>query len=265
MSAPVARVTVGERVTDLTPGGELLIGRDRRCEIALPDEGRLSRRAVRLRSRDGGVLVTNLSRTHALVIDAHGTVSRLEPASPDGADGGFVLSYGSARLSGPSWGSSPFAVDITVQGGVVRTVLPGWTSSGTATEEPLRLQRGTKEFVVALMLCRHRLEDPTRAAAPPAVPKLARDVLEATNSWHLVRDYDIDERTRLRLTRRMHEHLKTLRAKLVRSGLAAEGAEISPPLVVSLLIDSGAIRRQDLALLSDKAWLQRQEEQWWDA
>ncbi|WP_433802896.1 FHA domain-containing protein [Actinomycetospora sp. CA-084318] len=253
-------------MADLVPGGELLIGRDVRCEIPVPDEGRLSRRAVRLRSRDGGVVVTNLSHTHAVLVDAHGTVSRLEPVGPEGADGGFVLRAGSARLTGPSWGRSPFAVWITVEGAHHRTVLPGWTAGGVSvTAEPLRLQRRTKEFVVALLLCRHRLEDPTSAAPPPPVPKLARDVLEATNSWHLVRDYDVDERTRLRLTRRMHEHLKTLRAKVVRSGLAEEGAELPPMLLVSLLLDSGAVRRDDLALLSDEAWLERQEQQWWDA
>ena len=264
MNAPGARVAAGDRVAHLEPGSELLIGRDVRCEVPIPDEGRLSRRAVRLRSRDGGVVVTNLSHTHAVVIDAHGSVSRLEPAGPEGADGGFVLSHGAARLSGPSWGQSTFTVCISVEAGGARTALPAWPA-GSATEEPLRLQRRTKEFVVALLLCRHRLEDPTGAAVPAPVPQLTREILEATNSWHLVRDYDVDERTRVRLTRRIHEHLKTLRSKLVRSGLAPDGESISQPLMVSLLIDSGAVRRQDLALLGDDDWLRRQEQQWWNS
>ena len=79
------------------------------------------------------------------------------------------------------------------------------------------------------------------------------------------RELDTDEATRKRLTGRIHEHLKALRVKLVRGGLAERGARLTPSVMVDLLLACGAITRSHLRLLDDEAWLRAQEAQWWDA
>jgi hypothetical protein len=176
-----------------------------------------------------------------------------------------VLTRGRAEVSGPAWGASTFGVTVVVD--APSRPLPTFEGavSATVTSEPLRLRTGTKEFVTALMLCRQRLLDPTDTAPPPPVPELTRHVLEATNSWHLLHELDTDERARARLTGRVHEHLKALRVKIVRSGLAERGVRLSPVEMVDLLVAAGAVSRQHLALLNDREWLAAQEAQWWGA
>ena len=200
-----------------------------------------------------GVLITNLGATHGLVVDADGAVSRLPAASTGG-----VLTRGRAEVSGPAWGTSTFGLTVVVEA----PSLPMPTFEGavgaTVTSEPLRLRTGTKEFVTALMLCRQRLLDPTDTAAPPPVPELTRHVLGATNSWHLLHELDTDDRARARLTGRVHEHLKALRVKIVRSGLAERGVRLTPVEMVDLLVAAGAVTRQHLALLDDpRGWRPR--------
>ncbi|WP_218890076.1 hypothetical protein [Actinomycetospora corticicola] len=261
VNAPVVRAADGRTlpVTD-----RLVVGRDETCALSFPTEARLSRRALAVVPTGGGAVLTCLSRTHGLVVDADGALSRLPPASDEGPAGGYVLTRGRATVTGPSWGASAFVVTVTAAaptGPAVLTMDP----TGTATREPVRLRTHTKEFVTALMLCRHRLLDATDLAPPPEVPQLTRAVLEATNSWHLVHALDTDEATRKRLTGRIHEHLKALRVKLVRGGLAERGARLTPSVMVDLLLASGAITRSHLRLLDDEAWLRAQEAQWWDA
>lgn len=258
--APLLRAADG-RTLEVT--GRVVVGRDETCALSFPTEARLSRRALAVIPSGGGAVLTCLSRTHGLVVVADGALSRLPPASDDGAAGGFVLTRGSATVTGPSWGASPFVVTVTASDAAPAVVTMDPT--GTATREPVRLRTHTKEFVTALMLCRHRLLDATDLAPPPEVPQLTRAVLEATNSWHLVHVLDTDEVARRRLTGRIHEHLKALRVKLVRGGLAERGARLTPSVMVDLLLASGAITRSHLRLLDDEAWLRAQEAQWWDA
>jgi hypothetical protein len=264
MSAPAMRdlarvLTRDGRSVVIPAGGRLVLGRDEGCDLSFPDESRLSRRAVQLEWSHAGVLVTNLSRTHGLVVDADGAVSRL----PAGSAGG-VLTRGRAELSGPAWGASSFGVTVVVDAPAAPLpVRDGVVVGSTATNEPLRLRPRTKEFVTALMLCRRRLLDPTDIAPPPPVPQLTRLVLEATNSWHLLHEMDTDESARARLTGRVHEHLKALRVKIVRSGLADRDARLSPGEMVELLLAAGTVTRQHLDLLEDPAWLAHQEQQWW--
>ncbi|WP_433802967.1 hypothetical protein [Actinomycetospora sp. CA-084318] len=241
----------------------LVIGRDETCALSFPTETRLSRRALAVVPSGGGAVLTCLSRTHGLVVDADGAVSRLPPAADDGPAGGYVLTRGSATVTGPSRGASPFSLTITAAAAAPAVVTMDPT--GTATSEPVRLRTHTKEFVTALLLCRHRLLDATNLAPPPEVPELTRAVLAATNSWHLVAALDRDEATRKRLTGRIHEHLKALRVKLVRGGLAERGARLTASVMVDLLLATGAITRSHLRLFDDEAWLRAQEAQWWDA
>ncbi len=265
MSAPalrdVARVTARDgRSVVLPDGGWVVVGRDEGCALAFPDEARLSRRAVHLEWTGSGVLITNLSGTHGLIVDADGAVSRL----PAGSTGG-VLARRRADLTGPAWGVSPFGVSVLVDAEAAPAPAVEEAVGATVTHEPLRLRTGTKEFVTALMLCRHKLLDPTTTAPPPPVPELTRQVLEATNSWHLLHELDTDGRARTRLTGRVHEHLKALRAKIVRSGLAPRGVRLTPGEMVDLLVAAEAVTRAHLALLDDPAWLAAQEAQWWGA
>jgi hypothetical protein len=269
VSAPVtrevARVDIPDRSVVLHEDGEIVIGRDTRCTLAFPDEARLSRRAVRIQALETGVMITNLSRTHGLVVDAEGALSRLLPASPEGPTGSYVLGNGTAVVSGPSWEGSSFVVTVVVpRRAEVAAPFSSPGHTGTATEEPLRLRTRTKEFLTTLMLCRTRLVDATDLSAPPAVPQLTRQILEATNSWHLLRGFDTDEVTRNRLTGRVHEHLKALRAKLVRSGLVTRGARLTPAMMVDHLVVTGTVTRAHLALLDDDEWLRHQERLWWD-
>jgi hypothetical protein len=260
-AAPVrelARVTASDGRSVALVDGAIVVGRDAGCALAFPDESRLSRRAVHLEWSGSGVLITNLSATHGLVVDADGAVSRLPAASTGG-----VLTRGRAEVSGPAWGTSTFGFCVVVD--IPPLPLPTFEGavSSTVTSEPLRLRTGTKEFVTALMLCRQRLLDPTDTTPPPQVPELTRHVLGATNSWHLLHELDSDERARARLTGRVHEHLKALRVKIVRSDLAERGVRLTPIEMVDLLVAAGAVTRQHLTLLDDPGWLAAQEAQWW--
>jgi hypothetical protein len=95
------------------------------------------------------------------------------------------------------------------------------------------------------------------------VPQLTQDVLRTTNSWHLLRRLDVDETERARLTGRVHEHLKGLRKKILRVGLAPKGTRIPPGLLVELLVAVEALTVEDLTRLSDQPWLEWQEAHWW--
>ena len=260
MALPRLRAADG-RTLEVT--GRVVVGRDEACDLPFPDEARLSRRALAVVPQVGGALLTCLSRTHGLVVDADGAVSRLPPATDVGPSAVYVLTRGRATVTRPAWGASSFSVTVTAvaTAAIVVTMDP----TGTVTREPVRLRTGTKEFVTALMLCRHRLLDATDTAPPPEVPQLTRAVLEATNSWHLLHALEHDEATRKRLTGRIHEHLKALRVKLVRGGLAVRGARLTPAVMVDLLLAAGTITRSHLRLLDDEAWLRAQEAQWWDA
>ncbi|NMO90374.1 FHA domain-containing protein [Actinomycetospora sp. TBRC 11914] len=260
-----ARIRGGDRTVVLHEDGQAIIGRDAQCTLAFPDEARLSRRAARVQALDTGVMISNLSRTHGLVVDAEGALSRLPPAAPQGPRGSYVLTHGTAVITGPSWDRSPFHVTVVVpQAPSSSTSTPSGVATGTATEEPLQLRTRTKEFLTTMLLCRGRLLDATDLSAPPAVPQLTRQVLEATNSWHLLQAFDTDETTRNRLTGRVHEHLKALRAKLLRAGLAPRGSRLTPAMMVDLLVVSGVVTRAHLALLEDEDWLRHQEALWWD-
>lgn len=253
-------------VVDLGPDEPVVAGRDLGCTLTFPDEERLSRRAAVLSWNGFGVVITNVSRTHGLVVDAGGATARLPRVTEAGPTAGYFLARGAATVSGPSWPDSSFAVTVEVVRTVAESsVLADFSGQvvSTATREPLRLDTGTKEFLTALLLCRHRLLDAAAPGPPPAVPQLTRTVLETSNSWHLVRALERDEEARARLTGRVHEHLKSLRAKVVRHGLAPEGARLTPSVLVEVLLGSEAVTRDHLALLDDERWLAHQEQQWW--
>ncbi|PVZ04550.1 hypothetical protein [Actinomycetospora cinnamomea] len=248
----------------LTARRHLTVGRDATCDISFPGEARLSRRAVHLSWNGFGVVIANISRTHGLTVTAAATTARLPSRSEAGPTTGFFLASGTATIAGPSWPGSPFLVTVEVGAG---QLAPGSAVNValSATRQPFRLRTDTKEFLTALMLCRPRLEDPAGNATPPAAPQLTRQILEVTNSWHLVRQFDVDESVRKTLTGRVHEHLKGLRAKVLRHALVPGGTPLPPPALVDVLIASEAVTPLHLELLEDDAWLEWQESQWWES
>lgn len=260
----LARVTgPGGAVAVLTPGRPLTVGRDTACDLSFPGEARLSRRAAHLSWNGFGVVIANLSHTHGLTVTAAATTARLPSRSASGPTTGFFLASGTGTITGPSWPDSTFSVIVEV-GAAPVSPASAVNLALSETHEPFRLRPDTKEFLTALMLCRPRLEDPAGAATPPPVPQLTRQVLEVTNSWHLLREFTIDESLRTTLVGRVHEHLKGLRAKVLRHGLVAEGTRLPPPALVEVLVASEAVTPAHLALLDDDAWLEWQEAHWWE-
>jgi hypothetical protein len=259
-----ARVTGAQGTSVfLTEGHPLLVGRDHECDLSFPSEARLSRRAAHLSWNGFGVVIANVSRTHGLTVTAAATTARLPSRSAAGPTTGFFVASGTATMTGPSWPDSPFKVDVEVGASPIASSSAA-NLALSATREPFRLRPDTKEFLTALMLCRPRLEDPAGAATPPPVPQLTRQILEVTNSWHLLREFAVDESVRTTLVGRVHEHVKGLRAKVLRHELVPQGTRLPPPALVEVLVISEALTPAHLRLLHDDAWLEWQEAQWWD-
>jgi len=259
-----ARVTGSDGAcTELTERRPLSVGRDRACDLSFPDEARLSRRAAHLSWNGFGVVIANVSHTHGLTVSAAATTARLPSRSASGPTTGFFLASGTATIAGPSWPDSLFLVTVEV-GNVPGSPVSAADLGLSVTNQPFRLRSNTKEFLTALMLCRPRLEDPGGAAMPPPVPQLTHQILEVTNSWHLLREFTVDESVRATLTGRVHEHLKGLRAKVLRHGLVPQGTKLPPAALVEVLVVSEAVTPAHLELLHDEAWLEWQEAHWWE-
>lgn len=238
------------------------VGRDPACDISFPHEARLSRRAVHISWNVRGIVIANHSRTHGLSVSTATSTARL-PSRAAGPGTGFFLAQGLARVTAPTWVDSRFEVTVEVRRGA--DSLPSLVDPAlSTTAQALELEPYTKEFLTALMLCRPRLTNPADLAPPPPVPHLTRRILETTNSWHLLREMTLDEAVRTRLTGRVHEHLKGLRAKIARHGLAPPHVPISPAVLVDVLTGSETITASHLDLLDDPGWLGWQETHWWE-
>jgi hypothetical protein len=261
-----ARVVVPEQdcTWQLHPNDRLTFGRDRTIDITFSSDPQLSRLAGELRCVDDGVLIVNLSHNHALYVRSPDGETRLPPAGEEGPGGGAFVSDGTVDVIAPWWRASErrLVVDVNRDGSRL-PVGQRDEERSTSTRIPLTLNPDTKEFITALLLCRPGLLGGGPAASPPPVPELAREILKTTNSHHLLRQFDSDEVVRARLTGRVHEHLKQLRAKLTNRGLAPPGARLSAAVIADLLIDHDIVVHRHLALLDDPAWLERQEQRWW--
>ena len=67
---------------------------------------------------------------------------------------------------------------------------------------------------------------------------------------------------RTKLMNRTHEHLKSLRDKLVHAQLAPAESALSPESIADLLVGHNVLRPGHLDLLDDEEWLTRQEQNW---
>jgi hypothetical protein len=188
---------------------------------------------------------------------------RLPPAEEGTAPVASYLVDGEFEITVRNWEISRCRIIVAVKSAPsIDEQTPEAPQTQTATKYPLRLNPATKEFVTALVLCKPKLEARSLATPMPTVPELTRQVLETTGSHHLLREFDEDPSVRTRLTGRIHEHLKQLRAKLNSRGLAPPGA-LAPSVLADVLINNDIIMPSHLALLNDPAWLDTQAELWW--
>lgn len=255
----------------LRSGESLVFGRDPGVDLPLGDDPWLSRRAGEISVLADGVRISNLSKKHALYIKLKEDTLRLPPLGPESGDVGCFL------VSGDAEAGSGAMLD---QDRGVRIVLPDqWQQAEPAaaqdsadgdekpaqptTQLPIRLHAGTKEFMVAFVLCRPWLEDPTRTAPLPSAPQIAEAALQITGAHHLLRDLPNDQALRERLSQQVHEHLKGLRSKLKQSKLVRADVAVSLTVIASTLLYHDVIGRRHLALLNNTDWLTAQEDKWW--
>ena len=258
-----ARITThdGATVVELAYPDRLTFGRDPGGDLVFVDDFELSRRAGELRHDGSGVAVSNLSRVHSLFVNSLAGSIRLAPARENAAPGAYVMTDGIFEVTVRNWELSGCRIVVEVDS--TSTEEQNVDSHQTPqTVFPLRLNPETKEFVTAVVLCRPKLQAGPATPIMPTVPELTRQILEVTNSWHLLRRFEEDPVLRAQLTGRIHEHLRQLRQKLNGRGLVAKGA-LAPPVLADALINNDIIVPAHLALLDDPAWQATQADLWW--
>ena len=244
----------------LRVGKQLTFGRDRSVDIRFPAQVRLSRLAGLIRGVPDGVAITNLSSSHGLHVQTQrGTV--LLVAKADGRPVTSVLvSGGAADITWP--GSEGSGVRLTLRAFEAVEVVAVRTVTGGPTYHPLSLNERTKEFAVALLLCLPRLRGVPGRMTTPTVAELTRQVLHCTSSFSLLRRFEADRADRAKLVNRTHEHLKSLRDKIVQAGLASMGAGLSPEAIADLLVLHNVVRPEHVDLVENEDWLSWQEQNW---
>jgi hypothetical protein len=256
-------------------GERLVFGRangvDRADGVDLPvgEDPWLSRRAGEISVLFDGVRVSNLSRKHALHVQLSADLLRL-PAVTDeseSADAACFLVTGVALVGSGA---------MLKQDRMIRVVLPDqWQADelqddhpapvryGTTTQRPIRLRADTKDFMVAFLLCRPWLEDPTRMAPLPTASQIVEAALTITGAYHLLAILPNDPNLRERLSGQVNDHLKTLRGKLKRHRLVDKETSLTGTVIVSTLLHYDVIGPRHLALLNNSEWLSQQEDKWW--
>ncbi|GAA3209077.1 hypothetical protein [Actinocorallia longicatena] len=248
---------------DLDAGGRLVFGRGPDVDVIVRVGRGLSRRAGLIAALPGGVWIANISLTHALYAETAGEQIRLPRLETPGEPrGGWFLRDGEARVGSRSMLEDGLALRLEVSAG--GEPVPEPPPDGESTLLPLTLDRNTKLFLVALLWCRPWMLDPSRTTALPRTPEIARAALEITGASYELDRFSTDPVFRERLADRVGEHLRALRRKLVDRLLVRRGMRLSDEVVVGVLLDNAAIVPSDLLLLSDPAWLSRQENLWWD-
>jgi hypothetical protein len=180
MTRPGARMPPAVLITapgglrfPLESGESAVFGRGTQADIPLGGDPWLSRLAGRITSVDGGVLISNLSARHSLYILVGSERLRLPVTTESGGGMGFLLTGGRALVGTAPMLEHGRALDVRPSGGAPEPVPPADGTSQETTGLPLRLDPATKEFMVALLLCRPWLLDSTwmrRCRAPPSWP-----------------------------------------------------------------------------------------------
>jgi hypothetical protein len=262
--------TPSGRVIGIPEGGRLIFGRGPDADLVIAGGRGLSRRAGLISAIAGGVLVANISLTHALYAEGDGFRIRLprldEPGEPAG---GWFVQRGTALVGSRSMLDEGQPLRLVVAAQAVAEDAGGAGTGqghgpvGDATVLPLYLDPNTKLFLVALIWCRPWLIDSARTTPIPRTPEIARAALEVTDAHHELECFDTDPAFRDRLSARVGEHLKVLRRKISERGLVRPDIRLSDEVAVGVLIESGVVTAADLNRLGDPAWCSRQEDLWW--
>jgi hypothetical protein len=261
--------TPAGRTIGIPAGSCLVFGRGPDADLIIPAGRGLSRRAGIISAMAGGLLVANISYTHALYAEGDGFRIRL-PRMDQGGEppGGWLVQRGTALVGSRAMldEGQPLRVVVVSGVGVTDTTLPGTgsrTQRGDPTLLPLYLDPNTKLFLVALIWCRPWLIDTARGMPLPRTPEIARAALEVTGARHEIECFDADPAYRDRLAARVGEHLKVLRRKIIERGLVRPDIRLSDEVAVGVLIENGVISADDLDRFADPAWRSRQEDLWW--
>ncbi|GHC92132.1 hypothetical protein GCM10007079_40410 [Nocardiopsis terrae] len=264
---PCVQVIGPDGAEHSVPSGACLVfGRSRHADLVVLGDPGLSRLAGQITVSTDGARINNLSRKHGLIAVVDGQVSQLPPSGA--RDHGVLLvTTGRARVGSPHMHGGGSMIEVHVDSGAVAGPprLPD-VAEETETATRMRLGPHTKEFVTALMLCRDWLGDPTRSRALPTSVSVAREALAATHTWDQLNRFDAGQAdVRARITRRVEEHLRHLKWKLVDSGALEQGTRVTRERLAHHLIALRVLTPAHLRLLEDEEWLAAQAELWWDA
>ncbi|ROO90803.1 hypothetical protein EDD29_8542 [Actinocorallia herbida] len=250
--------TGGERT--LAPGEDLVFGREWTVDLPLDGDPSLSRTAGRITATAGGVFIANLSTKRALYVQVGADRMRLPPAPEDGV--GVMITGGEVGVGTSTMLRRGLAITVRLGDPASRPAAhrrdQGLPTTGTA----ITLDVMTKEFMVAFLLCRPWLLDPTRTTPLPDTPELGRLALELTGAHHLLRGYRTSP-ARDVISSRVNDHLRELRQKLHRASLTATD-RLPLPALAGALLHFDVITRRHLALPDDPRWLTAQENKWWN-
>jgi hypothetical protein len=252
----------------LRPGQRLTFGRGHEADLVIAGGRDLSRCAGAITALTAGGWIENLSRAHALYVRGDSYHIRLPASGAEGPPGGWLVSHDTAVVGSMAMIRTGRALRVSVAAstatGAPRTVaaIPG---GGTeeSTQRPLVLQPDTKVYLVALLLCRPWLADPSHSASLLTAPQIARAALELTSASHQLRRLDSDAGFRASLVGQVNDHLKYLRERVQASGLAPAGTRLTPPALAQILLANDVLTRADLAVVDQLPWRSRQEDLWW--
>ncbi|TDB89380.1 hypothetical protein E1264_08525 [Actinomadura sp. KC216] len=260
----------------LRPGDRLTFGRGPEVDLPLgPDDRWMSKRAGEIAVDGDGVRVVNLSRKHALVIQS-GDYEPGDPAPPlrepvtlrprlpeDPAEA-CVLTAGSALVGSALMLRELRAVHVRLPGPgpAADPVLPGGSGRRSSTVAGITMNPETREFMVALQLCAPWLRNTARVDRLPTEPEIGPLALESVGETYLARRARNDPELRDRLQKKVHDHLKALRKKLVARTLLPKEGTLGNTAIASTILLYDILGHRHLALFENAYWKQVQANQW---
>ncbi|GAA2612295.1 hypothetical protein SMC26_10085 [Actinomadura fulvescens] len=247
----------------LRVGERLVMGRGSEADLDLGEDPWLPRRLGELEVGPDSVRVRNISRRHTLHVQSGDEAIAL----PAGMSGGYVLPAGASLLGTAAMlaDDRPVRVELAQAWGppVPPAPDPRLRTQQISTQPRLRLSRETKEFMVALLLCRPWLNDPTRLAPLPTAPEIAEEALRITSAARELDVFASDPKARARIQEQVHTPLRGLREKLTAHRLVDGRTRLGQENLAAALLYYDVITRNDLRLLTDTEWLNAQENKWW--
>jgi hypothetical protein len=248
-------------------GDSLVFGRGTDVDLRLGGDIWLSRRMGEIRVLEDGVRVTNLSRKHALHVETGEDAIKLPVTMAVEDAGAYLLPAGLSLIGTAAMLTDGRAVRIVVSDGwgPASSPLPvaATHTRQLSTQPRLKLDPMTKEFMVALLLCRPWLSDAARLAPLPTAPQIAKEALRVTAAHGELKRFNADAKARELITEQVHRPLRELRNKLRAQGLVNSSIGLGLENVAAALLYYDIITKDHLALLEDPEWLTAQEDKWW--